>query len=506
MIKPHRALIVSVFIAASCGLAYELVMAALASYLLGDSIVQYSLVIGLYLFAMGIGAHLTRYIKEDDALARFIEIELLVGLCGGLSALFLFVAFGLAAAPFRTLLYALVLVVGTVVGMEIPLVMRVLNRDNADFKELVSKVLTFDYLGALAVSLLFPLLLAPRLGMARSALLFGILNAAVALLTARVFRRALGRRYLRLNLRGWLVLLVLGVFFAAAERIASFAEEQYFGDPVVYRRHTPYQRLVLTKWQDDIRLYLNGNLQFSSRDEARYHEALVLPAMQTAPRRERVLILGGGDGLAAREVRKYPDVRRVVLVDLDAEMTEVFRRSAELTRLNGNSLAHPKLQIVNADAAQWLENATDSFDVAIIDLPDPSNFALGKLYSVPMYRMLARRLNPGARVVVQSTSPYFAPNAYWSVVATLEAAGFATAPYHAYVPSFGEWGFVLAAREGSLKAPERFDVPTRYLTSAEAAAMFRFPPDMARRPVKANYLNNQALVAYFAEDWARFSR
>ena len=203
---------------------------------------------------------------------------------------------------------------------------------------------------------------------------------------------------------------------------------------------------------------------------------------------------------------KYPDVRRVVLVDLDAEMTEVFRRSAELTRLNGNSLAHPKLQIVNADAAQWLENATDSFDVAIIDLPDPSNFALGKLYSVPMYRMLARRLNPGARVVVQSTSPYFAPNAYWSVVATLEAAGFATAPYHAYVPSFGEWGFVLAAREGSLKAPERFDVPTRYLTSAEAAAMFRFPPDMARRPVKANYLNNQALVAYFAEDWARFSR
>ena len=506
MIKPHRALIVSVFIAASCGLAYELVMAALASYLLGDSIVQYSLVIGLYLFAMGIGAHLTRYIKEDDALARFIEIELLVGLCGGLSALFLFVAFGLAAAPFRTLLYALVLVVGTVVGMEIPLVMRVLNRDNADFKELVSKVLTFDYLGALAVSLLFPLLLAPRLGMARSALLFGILNAAVALLTARVFRRALGRRYLRLNLRGWLVLLVLGVFFAAAERIASFAEEQYFGDPVVYRRHTPYQRLVLTKWQDDIRLYLNGNLQFSSRDEARYHEALVLPAMQTAPRRERVLILGGGDGLAAREVLKYPDVQQLTLVDLDPDMTRTFQTSARLTALNKNALNHPKIRIINDDAAQWLQHQAERFDVIIIDLPDPSNFALGKLYSVPMYRMVAQCLNPGGKIVVQSTSPYFAPNAYWSVVATLEAAGLRTAPYHVYVPSFGEWGFVMADTAGDFRQPARIDVPTQFLTPPVLAQMFDFPNDMARRPVEANYLNNQKLVAYFEQDWTNVMR
>lgn len=507
MIKPHRALIVSVFIAASCGLAYELVMAALASYLLGDSIVQYSLVIGLYLFAMGIGAHLTRYIKEDDALARFIEIELLVGLCGGLSALFLFVAFGLAAAPFRTLLYALVLVVGTVVGMEIPLVMRVLNRDNADFKELVSKVLTFDYLGALAVSLLFPLLLAPRLGMARSALLFGILNAAVALLTARVFRRALGRRYLRLNLRGWLVLLVLGVFFAAAERIASFAEEQYFGDPVVYRRHTPYQRLVLTKWQDDIRLYLNGNLQFSSRDEARYHEALVLPAMQmVGGQAQNVLILGGGDGLAAREVLKYPQVQGITLVDLDPQMTGTFRTSAELSRLNAGSLASPKVRVVNDDAAKWLEQAQEKFNVIIIDLPDPSNFSLGKLYSVPMYRLVARRLAPQGKIVVQSTSPYFAPNAYWSVVATLEAAGLHTAPYHVYVPSFGEWGFVLAGRENRFPVPAAFSVPTRYLNGKTAAEMFDFPPDMARRPVEANYLNNQMLVNYFERDWAEVIR
>ena len=503
--KLNRTLIVSVFVVASCGLAYELIMAALASYLLGDSILQFSSIIGLYLFAMGIGAHLTKYIKDEDTLRRFIEIELLVGVIGGISALALFVAFGLAAAPFRTLLYALVLVVGTVVGMEIPLVMRVLNHEEADFKELVSKVLTFDYLGALAVSLLFPLVLAPRLGMARSALLFGILNAAVALLTVRIFKGRL-KNYRGLQIRGWTVLMFLLLAFAYANRITFRAEQSYFGDPVVFESHSPYQRLVVTQWKNDTRLYINGNLQFSSRDEARYHEALVLPAMQMVQKAENVLILGGGDGLAAREVLKYPQVKQLTLVDLDPEMTKTFRTSAKLSSLNQGSLSHPKTKVVNDDAAKWLEENEGRFDVIIIDLPDPANFSLGKLYSVPMYRLVARHLALQGKIVVQSTSPYFAPNAYWSVVATLEAAGLHTAPYHVYVPSFGEWGFVLAGRENRFPVPAAFSVPTRYLNGKTAAEMFDFPPDMARRPVEANYLNNQMLVNYFERDWAEVIR
>ena len=501
----NRTLIISVFIVASCGLAYELIIAALASYLLGDSILQFSSVIGLYLFSMGIGAHLTRYIKDEDVLHRFIEIELLVGIIGGISALALFVAFGLSAAPFRTLLYAFVLIVGAVVGMEIPLVMRVLNRKGAEFKELVSKVLTFDYLGALAVSLLFPLLLAPKLGMARSALLFGILNAAVAYLTARVFKTELPR-YRAIRLRALIVLSVLAAAFAYADRISFKAEQSYFGDPVVYQSHSPYQRLVVTRWKDDTRLYINGNLQFSSRDEARYHEALVLPAMQMVPNAERVLILGGGDGLAAREVLKYPQVKNVTLVDLDPDMTATFKTSATLSALNQGSLSHPKMHVVNDDAAKWLEGSSEKFDVIIIDLPDPSNFSLGKLYSVPMYRLVARHLQPQGKIVVQSTSPYFAPNAYWSVVATLEAAGLSTAPYHVYVPSFGEWGFVLAGFDKQFPVPQKFDVPTRYLNAQTTAEMFRFPPDMARRKVEPNYLNNQILVSYFESDWRNVTR
>ena len=497
----HRTLIISVFIVASCGLAYELIIAALASYLLGDSILQFSSVIGLYLFSMGIGAHLTQYIKDKDVLHRFIEIELLVGIIGGISALALFVAFGLSAAPFRTLLYAFVLIV----GMEIPLVMRVLNQKGAEFKELVSKVLTFDYLGALAVSLLFPLLLAPKLGMARSALLFGIFNAAVAYLTARVFKSELPR-YHAIRTRAFIVLTALITLFVYADRISFKAEQSYFGDPVVYQSHSPYQRLVVTRWKDDTRLYINGNLQFSSRDEARYHEALVLPAMQMVPNAERVLILGGGDGLAAREALKYPQVKNVTLVDLDPDMTATFRTSATLSALNQGSLSHPKMHVVNDDAAKWLEGSSEKFDVIIIDLPDPSNFSLGKLYSVPMYRLVARHLEPQGKIVVQSTSPYFAPNAYWSVVATLEAAKLNTAPYHVYVPSFGEWGFVLAGFDQNFPIPQKFDVPTRYLNAQTVAEMFRFPPDMARRKVEANYLNNQILVSYFESDWNNVMR
>jgi len=503
--QSHRILIISVFIVASCGLAYELIIAALASYLLGDSILQFSSVIGLYLFSMGIGAHLTRYIKEEDTLSRFVEIELLVGIIGGLSALALFVAFGLSAAPFRTLLYAFVLIVGTVVGMEIPLVMRVLNRRDTDFKELVSRVLTFDYLGALAVSLLFPLVLAPKLGMARSALLFGLLNAAVAYLTARVFQAELPR-YRAIRLRAFLVLAALAAAFVYANQITFKAEQSYFGDPVVFESHSPYQRLVVTRWKDDTRLYINGNLQFSSRDEARYHEALVLPAMQTASRAEHVLILGGGDGLAAREVLKYPHVKQITLVDLDPDMTAVFKNSAALSALNHGSLSHPKMRVINDDAAKWLETAPQKFDVIIIDLPDPSNFSLGKLYSVPMYRLVARHLTPQGKIVVQSTSPYFAPHAFWSVVATLEAAGLHTAPYHVYVPSFGEWGFVLAGFDADFAVPQRFDVSTRYLNADTAAEMFRFPPDMARRKVEPNHLNTQALVNYFEQDWRNVIR
>jgi spermidine synthase len=500
-----RILILSVFVVASCGLAYELIAGALSSYLLGDSILQFSTIIGCYLFAMGVGAHLSKYVRDEDVLARFIDIELAVGLIGGVSAALLFMTFSWMTAPFRTLLYVLVFMVGALVGMEVPLVMRALNARQTEFNELVSRVLTFDYLGALAVSLLFPLVLAPYLGLVRTGFLFGMLNVAVGFWTLHTFRhelKKLGGRVLRAST----VMVVLVFGFALSDRMVQWGEHGLFGDEIVYSTTTPYQRLVITRWKDDLRLYINGNLQFSSRDEYRYHEALVHPALQALPWAKSVLVLGGGDGLALREILRYPNIKHVTLVDLDPAMTAAFTTRPELAKLNGGSFSDPRVRVVNADAAIWLQNSTDMFDAAIIDFPDPSSFALGKLYSVPFYGMVKKHVAANGLVVVQSTSPFFAPHAYWTIDATLRDVGMKTWPYHAYVPSFGEWGFVLASPQQQYAPPTSYRLPMRFLNADTTREMFLFPPDMQRVEMAPNRLNTQSLVREFEHDWRQVIR
>jgi spermidine synthase len=402
--------------------------------------------------------------------------------------------------PFRTLLYVLVFGIGMMVGMEIPLVMRALNERRTEFNELVSKVLTFDYLGALAVSVLFPLVLAPKLGLMRTGFLFGMLNVAVALWTIHVFRAELKNAAGRL-LRASVVMFALMMGFGLSDRLVQWGEHGLFGDEIVFATNTPYQRLVVTRWKDDLRLYINGNLQFSSRDEYRYHEALVHPALETLPWAQSVLVLGGGDGLAAREILRYPNIRKLTLVDLDAAMTQAFAQREELVKLNRGALRDPRVKVINADAAIWLKETRDVFDAVIVDFPDPSSFALGKLYSVPFYSMLKKHVATHGLIAVQSTSPFFAPHAYWSIEATLREAGLRTWPYHAYVPSFGEWGFIIASPQNAYAPPSQYRLPMRFLDGDTTRQMFVFPPDMPRVEVEPNRLNTQSLVRYFEQDW-----
>lgn len=495
------ALLVSVLLIAACGLVYELVAGALASYLLGDSVTQFSTVIGTYLFAMGIGSWLSRFIVRG-LVARFVTIEIMVGLVGGFSSAALFVAFAYSDG-FRLLLYALVLAVGVLVGLEIPLLMRIL-RDRFEFKDVVANVLTFDYLGALGASLLFPIVLVPTLGLVRAPMLFGALNVGVALWTTVVLRTSIGaRRFLQTACVAALALLGAGMYWGNA--ILDVSEANLYADDIVLSRTTPYQRIVLTAWRDDLRLFLNSNLQFSSRDEYRYHEALVHPGLAALPQARRVLVLGGGDGLAVREVLRYPGIERVTLVDLDPDMTTLFATHPELTRLNQRSLTDPRVHVVNADAFTWLEASRDVFDFAIVDFPDPSSFSLGKLYTTTLYRMLKARLTPEATFVVQATSPLFARHAFWCIVATIEQAGLAATPYHVYVPSFGEWGFVLASRNAARPAGP---LPSglRFLTAESLADLFAFPADMTRVDVEPNRLHTQALVRYYEQEWRAINR
>jgi spermidine synthase len=492
------AIYATVVVVATAGLVYELVAAAAASYLLGDSLTQFSTVIGTYLFAMGIGSFLSRYLRQGLA-ARFVQIELAVGLVGGWTATLLFLAFG-HAAHFRVVLYGLVSLVGVLVGLEIPLLLRLL-RARLAFRELVAQVLSLDYIGALAASLLFPLLLVPRLGLIRTSLLIGLANALTGLWSTWIFRGQLpAPGYLRVL--GVAAVLCLGGGAVAAEHITAWAEDRLYADDIILARTSPYQRIVLTRAGDDLRLFLNGHLQFSSRDEYRYHEALVHPALAAHPRPRHVLVLGGGDGLAVREVLRYDAVERVTLVDLDPEMTRLFADNTLLTHLNAGALADPRVRVVNADAFVWLAETRDVFDVVIADFPDPHNFSLGKLYSRTFYRVLRARLAPGGLLAQQATSPMFARRAFWCIVETARSAGFDVRPYHAYVPSFGEWGFVLAGG-GEWTPPRTYPPGLRFLTVDATPALFAFPPDMAAVPVDVNRLDNQALVHYYGSDWQR---
>src|SRR5258707_884307 len=289
-------LFLSVLLIAACGLIYELIAGTLASYLLGDSVLQFSTVIGTYLFAMGLGSAASRYLN-GSLVARFVTIELMVGVVGGFSSSALFLAFAYTHS-FRLALYLLVIAIGVLVGLEIPLLMRILE-GRFKFRDLVSHVLTFDYLGALAASLAFPLWLVPKLGLVRAAILFGIINAGVALWSTFIFRDQLPRvGLLRANCVAVLALLGGGMW--ASNWISSQADNQLYADEIIFERNTRYQRVVVTKWKDDLRLFLNAHLQFSSRDEYLYHEALVHPGLAALAGSRRARVLCGGDRLAVR--------------------------------------------------------------------------------------------------------------------------------------------------------------------------------------------------------------
>jgi spermidine synthase len=514
-------LFLNVLIIAICGLVYELLAATVASYLLGDSVFQFSTVIGVYLFAMGVGSWLSRYVGDRVAWV-FIEVELAVALLGGLASAILFLS-NTYSDMFPIVLYGLVFLIGMLVGLEIPLLMQIL-KNRLEFKDLVSRVLAFDYIGALLASLAFPLFLMPKVGVMRTPMVIGILNALVGLWATWLLRPQIKGNVFFLRVRAVLVIIGLGVAMFFARELEVISEEGLFNDRVVYSRTTPYQRIVVTRNTGGVmRLFLNGHLQFNSLDEYRYHEALVHPAMMAAASRKRVLVMGGGDGLALREIFHHPDVEKATIVDLDPGMTTLSNRFPPLAQLNEYAYHNPKLEIINNDAFIWVKKYQPDdtkYDVVIIDFPDPHNYALGKLYSRLFFRLLKRVLAPGATVAIQCTSPFMAPRTYWCIIKTMEAAGFTVKPYHVAVPSFyGIWGYALAKLDKDFLTPDRAptglknaagqEVKLKFLNDAAMKAMFALPVDLHLPPgatVEVNRLDNQVVVQYHEAEWKRYTR
>ncbi|WP_106535403.1 polyamine aminopropyltransferase [Haloactinopolyspora alba] len=513
--RPARTVILgAALVCAACGLVYELALIALGSYLIGDTVVQASIVVSVMVFAMGIGSLAAKPLQRFPAVS-FVAVESLLALVGGVAVLVLYRSFAVTDA-YTPMMIVLAAIIGTLIGAEIPLLMTLLQRIRAqEAGSAVADMFAADYLGALLGGLAFPFVLLPTLGLVKGTIATGVLNlVAGTVVVMWLFKRSLSRwAWTGIATLVVAVAVVLTVVWWRADAIEVDARQQLFRDPIAYAERSEYQEIVLTERQhiggaDDVRLYLNGDLQFASPDEYRYHESLVHPVM--AGPHQRVLVLGGGDGLALREILQYPDVSEVTLVELDPAVLELARENESVRELNGNSFADDRVNAVAADAFGWvrerLDEGVEPYDVVIVDMPDPDSTATSKLYSLEFYGMVHDLVADRGRMVVQAGSPFFAPRSFASVRETVSAAGFGATPYMVSVPSFGDWGFVLADPGGSkppLRLPEqRPDM--RYLSPAVLDAATVIPPDKTVRDAEVSTMLDPVILEYTREEWQRW--
>ena len=494
----YRLLMLTTLIISGCSICYELIISSVSSYLVGDSVLQFSVTIGLYMCAMGFGSYISKFIRKD-LFDKFVCVETGVGLAGGLSSIVLFLA-NLYLESYMVVMYGEIIIIGTLVGLEIPILTRIIEENASNLRVTLSSIFSFDYIGGLIGSIAFPLLLLPHLGYFATAFLVGCFNIGVALVIIWRYASYIKRAALFKGM-GVLLFLLMAMGMVFSENISNYVEGGLYRDKVILSEHTDYQHVVLTKHKDDLRMFINGNIQFSSVDEYRYHECLVHIPMSLLNERERVLILGGGDGLAVREILKYQDVKKITMVDLDPGVIDLCSTNTDIVKLNEGSLKSEKLEIVTTDAYKYLENTDEKFDMIIVDLPDPNDDSLNKLYTNVFYRLCKNALKDDGLITVQSTSPYYAKDAFWCINKTMESEGLFVKPYHVQVPTFGDWGFQLAGKKEINIEDIEIKCETRFLTKDNVKALFLFGADEKadKSKLSSNTLSSPKLIHYYME-------
>ncbi|MRG87698.1 polyamine aminopropyltransferase [Salinibacillus xinjiangensis] len=494
-----------------CGIIFEVLFGALGSYILGDGVKQYTLTISLFLTGMGVGASLSEKLGKNLILS-FVWIEYMVAIIGGFSS---FAMFGVTAfLPSGTdslFLYLVTFLVGGLTGVELPVLIRKANELGVALNKSTARVLFSDYAGGLIGGLLFVFLLRPELGMVKSAFFVGCINLFVALFILWMFRNEI-THWLKHGIVGiFIAILLIGGLFVGEEMAFSF-EQKMYRDPIIYMDESQYQKIVITKEQGDTRLFLDGGLQFSSTDEYRYHELLVHPTMSQVENHDQILVLGGGDGLAVRELLKYDDIGDITLVDLDPAVVDLANRSHHLLELNEGALKNEKVDVIHQDAFEFMENTDQRFDVVLVDLPDPNNESLNKLYTREFYSLVRNRLKPTGAMMVQATSPVFATEVYWTISETIQSTGMNVENFHVDIPSFGNWGFVMASREPIKKEQLEVNVQTKFLTTDMIIGLSQFGKDEdgeiyengEQVALKPNTLIDPHLIEKYEEAWLNY--
>ncbi|WP_158975012.1 polyamine aminopropyltransferase [Cellulophaga sp. L1A9] len=480
----------AIFATGFAGIVAEYTLSTLATYFIGNSIFQWTMIVSLMLFCMGLGSRLSKLITKN-LIQNFLILEASLSLIVAFSSVLVYT---LAAVSeyYGIVIYSLCMLIGLLIGLEIPLVVRI-NKEYEDLKSNISSILEKDYYGSLIGGVFFAFIGLPILGLSYTPFVLGIINFLVALIVFYRFKDKIKKRQI-VQLKAVLTIvfgiLITGIAFT--EPIIQWGEQKKYKDKIVYSEQTKYQNIVLTEWKDEHWLYLNGNLQFCSIDEKMYHEPLVHPIMQLHPNPQRILILGGGDGCAVREILKYPSVEKIDMVDLDPKMTDLGTNHPVLININQGSMNSKKLQIYNKDAYIHLEqNVTDFYDVIIADLPDPRNIELGRLYSHEFYSLCYRKLRPNGLIITQAGSPYFATKAFSCIDETLKSAGFTTVRLHNQVISMGEWGWVLGTKNTTI-------------TSEQLKQKIQ---NIQFKNVQTNWINNEAmqLITSFGKDFFKLN-
>ena len=497
---------VALFATGVSGIVAEYILATLATYFLGNSVIQWTLIISLMLFFMGVGSRITQLLTKN-IFTYFVIIELTLSLFVSFSAL---LTYSVAAFSAYTgvFIYGLAVLTGAMIGMELPLAVR-LNERYEELRVNVSSILEKDYYGSLLGGLFFAFVGLPYLGLTYTPFVLGLVNLLVAVRLIQLFPATTGKKQIRQLQLGALVVLLLTVGgIVSAQKVILYGEQKKYIDKVVYTEQSAYQKIVLTQWKDDLWLYLDGNLQFSSYDEALYHEVLVHPAVQLCNTPYDVLILGGGDGCAARELLKYDQVKTITLVDLDPAMTNLASEHPLLTAINEGALSNPKVNIINQDGFNWVEKTKQFFDLIIIDLPDPRSVELSRLYSYEFYRMCYKQLRPGGVLITQAGSPYFATRSFKCIHKTVEAAGFSAIPMHNQIITMGEWGWILATKAevtdsmmlDRLHHIQLEEIPTKWLNREAISLITSFGKDFFDQvpdTVRINKVHDPVLYRYF---------
>jgi spermidine synthase len=489
------------------GLIYELLLGTASSYLFGDSVKSFSVAIGTMLFGMGLGSLLSsRFLK--DASTNFVWNELLISLVGGNAVLLLFLAYNLT--PLYWIVFiTLSVVIGVFIGMEIPLMVSLVKKNSDSSTEhIMTRVLALDYIGALIASILFPFILLPYMGILRTSYLVAILNVTVA---GIVLFKMSDKNKNKLQVFAWLAsLIILVTIFSFVNKIENKILTYRYEDPVVYMKLTQYQKIVMTKYKNDTKLFLNDQLQFSSIDESRYHELLVHGALTSVKDPKRILILGGGDGLAAREALKYKSVNNIEVVDIDPAITNLAKENRILKEINADSLSDSRVTVKNEDAFTYVRNTTQNYDAVIVDLVDPSNERVAKLYSKEFYAAISSILSKEGVLITQATSTFFTPNAFKTIYKTVSSSdtGRLTQPLSVNIPSFGEWGFVINAPKNtklfsSNKLPDGVKVASLDFLERSSVMPSDFNSDLTG--IKVSGLINPNIYMTYNKDMQQWS-